>query len=103
MMNVKSLQIKRLRLQSPYFSREIIPSGVNGSTAPDWSARPFGTARGGSPSYWRGKLRGSGPNMANAAVSPASVSEIGNPARSGALPLSPVTLVTPESPWTIWS
>ena len=45
----------------------------------------------------------SAAETANAAVSPPKVSLTGNPTRKGPVSASPVTLITPERPWTIWS
>ena len=41
--------------------------------------------------------------IANAAVMPPRVSATGYPARSGAQRSSPVMLIAPDRPWTIWS
>ncbi len=40
---------------------------------------------------------------AKAAFSPPTVSQTGNPARSGFSRSSPLTAISPESPWMIWS
>ena len=40
---------------------------------------------------------------AKAAVIPPTVSAMGYPTRKGALSGSPVTLITPDMPWMIWS
>ena len=41
--------------------------------------------------------------IANAAVSPPTVSQTGKPQRSGLSRSSPLTAIVPESPWMIWS
>ena len=41
--------------------------------------------------------------IANAAVRPPMVSLTGKPTRKGPVSASPVTLITPARPWTIWS
>ena len=55
-----------------------------------------------SPSPVRSRFT-SAAEIANAAVRPPIVSQTGKPVRSGAVSGVPVTLMTPDSPCTIWS
>ena len=41
--------------------------------------------------------------MANAAIRPPTVSQIGKPTRNGAVRGVPVIDIMPDSPWMIWS